>query len=290
MSFGNQKIAINLREAEKDNALIETLSDGKEKIYYPKKFATRWNCEKLQVNQAFAYREESDQNPPRLETFITGTARLVSDYDVSVIGEPENKTVAVEISFRPNDSPDLLAVREHENQNSNIRLSGGPYGRAHMGFNRADWEIRSKDNWWLECYLHSTTLQPLISAISSGVLDKVSLSVELRNFYTDEPPYVPFHDKAHLFLRPNKSDNTINNPEVAHGWLEGIWLKLEGVELSQRKQEFVQEEPEQSLTDTVPDPAIQASQLVSERIESLRRTMKWVLILISAALLLQLFK
>lgn len=291
MAYGEEKVFIQLRDGEKDGALIET-REGKEQAYYTKQFATHWNCEKLQVRQGFAYREEGDKDPPKTITYVTGTARLSSDYDVSVIGEPENRTTTVELSFRPDDSPELLKKSESETEESKYRLCRS-YGRAFMGFNRGDWEIRSNDQWWLECHLHSTALQHLINSISAGTLSQASLSVRLNNLYTDEPPYVPFSREAHLFLRPDKRDNTINAPEVAFGWLEGLGLSLGTVDIShpfEIEPEYEQGTREADVTDSVPQPTIQASQFVASRIDALRRTVKWVGGLIALALFLLLFK
>lgn len=291
MAYGEEKVAIDLRDGEKDGALIEA-REGKEQTYYPKQFATHWDCERLQVRQGFAYREEGDQDPPKTITYVTGIARLSSDYDVSVIGEPENRTTTVELSFRPDDSPDLLKKNENETEESRYRLSRS-YGRALMGFNRADWEVRSNDQWWLECHLHSTALQHLINAISAGTLSQASLSVRLNNLYTDEPPYVPFSREAHLFLRPDKRDNTINAPEIAFGWLEALGISLGAVVIApppELEPDYEQDAREADVTDSAPQPTIQASQVVAARIDALRRTVKWVGGLITLALFLLLFK
>jgi len=293
MAYGEEKVAIKLRDGEEKGALVEIREDGKEKTYYPKQFATHWKCEKLQVIQGFAYRDESDQDPPKTVTYVTGTARLSSDYDVSVIGEPENKAITVELSFRPDDSPDLLEESESEKKESRYRLSR-PYGRTILGFNRADWEIESDDQWWLECRLHSTALQPLINAISAGTLSQASFSSRFNNLYTDEPPFVPFSRKAHLFLRPDERDNTIDMPEIAHGCLEGLALGLGSVDVapvSQPEPDYEEDLHGADVTDSAPQSAVQASQFVAARVEALRVTVKWVGGLIAAALfLLLLFK
>ena len=44
MAYGEEKIAIKLRDGEENGALIETCEDGKEKNYYLKQFATHWTC------------------------------------------------------------------------------------------------------------------------------------------------------------------------------------------------------------------------------------------------------
>lgn len=292
MASGAGKVVINLREGEKYGALVEMGADENERTYYPKRFAVDWNVEKLQVRQRFAYRDESDQNPPKMLTFVTGVARLASDYSVSVIGEPTNTTTTVELSLQPDDSPDLLKENESESKETEFRFSRS-YGRAHMGFNRADWEFRTSDQWWLECRIHSTALQPLINAITAGTLRQVVLSVKLTNLFTDEPPYVPFSSHEHLFLRPNKHDNTIDMPEVAHGWLEGLGLGLSAVDIappSEPEPDYEQEMGQSVVADPAIHPATLASQAMVGHIETLRRTVKWVGGLIVVALFLLLLK
>jgi|SRR5690554_929877 len=292
MTNGDEKASIKLRDGEESGALIETREDGTEATYYPKHFATRWSCENLQVRQGFADREDGDHGPPRTITYITGIARLSSDYDLSVIGEPDNKTATVGLSFWPDDSPDLLAERENERKESRYRLSS-PHGRAVLGFSRADWEIQSDDQWWLECRLHTTALQPLIDAISAGTLTQASLSVRLNNLYTDESPYVPFLREAHLFLRPDKRDNTIDMPEIAHGWLEALGLGLGAVDIvppSEPEPDSGQDEYRAGDVDPAPQPVIQTSQLIADRIDALRIAVKWAGGFIAAALILLLFK
>lgn len=295
MAYGQEKVVVKLRDDEKLNELIETCEDGKERTYYPRIFATHWNCEKLQVRQGFAYRYENDLDPPKMLTYITGVARLNSDYNVSIIGEPENITTTVELSFRPDDSLDLLKVHKDEKREAGMLFSQ-PYGRAQMGFLRADWEIRSSDQWGLECQLHSTALQPLVDAISSGALKQVSLSVRLNNLFADEHPCVPFSHGAHLFLRPNKQDNTIETPEPAHGWLEGLGLGLQTFDLAPPppiEPELDYEDDKQQAE--VPalafsQPEIQVLPLIVARIEALRGTIKWVGGFIAVALFLLLLK
>lgn len=291
MAHGDEKVSIKLRDSDENGALVETREDGKEATYYPKQFATRWSCESLQIRQGFADREDGDHGPPRTITYITGIARLSSDYDLSVIGEPDNKTVTVGLSFRPDDSSDLIEESENERNESRYRLSR-PHGRAVLGFNRADWEIQPDDEWWLECRLHSTALQPLIDAISAGTLTQARLSVRLHNLYTDESPYVPFVREAHLFLRPDKRDNTIDMPEIAHGWLDALGLGLGVVDLrpSEPEPDYEKDTYKADVADPAPQPVIQASQLIPAHIDALRITVKWVGGIIAAALFLLLFK
>lgn len=291
MIHGEKEVAVKIRQSEKYRALIETREDGKEVTYYPRRFAIHWNCTKLEVRQSFEYRTETDIDPPRMFTYVTGIAYLTSDRSISVIGEPKNETVSVALSFRPDDSPDLLKGDDSEREPGLILSS--PYGRAHMGFSRADWEIRSTDEWWLQCSLHSTVLRHLIDAIRTGTLEQVSLSVRLNNLFTDQPPYVPFSRDEYLFLRPNTGDNTISMREMTHGWLEGIDIRMRSLDLSPPQEpnpepDETQEQPEVLVLG--PTPLVQASQLMAAQIDALRKTMKWVGGLIVVVLLLLLFK
>ncbi len=297
MAYGQEKVVIKLRDDEKLNALIETCEDGKERTYYPRRSAIHWNCEKLQVRQGFAYRDENDLDPPKMLTYVTGVARLTSGYSVSVIGDPQNITTVVEVSFHPDDKLNLLKAREDEKEEEGLMFSH-PYGCASMGFWRHDLGIQPSETWWLECRLHNTALQHLIDAISSESLKQASFSVRLNNLFTDEHPYVPFSHGAHLFLRPNKQDNTIEMPAPAHGWLEGIELRLLAFDLAPPPPivpELAYEDDKQQaeVSDSSPSPQqseIQTLPLIVARIEALRGTIKWVGGLIAVAMFLLLLK
>lgn len=290
MAYGDPKIVVQLRNDEKYGALIETKKDGSEKTYYPKQFATDWTCEKLQVCQSFAYRDKEELGPPKVLTYIAGTARLEFDHNVSIIGEPENSTVTVDLSFRPDDSPELL-ISNDAGEVEGFRLSRS-YGRANMGFNRADWETRTSDCWWLECRLHSSALQHLIDAISNGTLERASLSVRLNNLFTDGAPYIPFIEREHLFLQPNIKDNSIDLPEMAYGWLERLGLHLRSFDVTPPTELGSNYEQEEKKVTVGPElsPAVQASQLMAAHVDALRGTIKWVGGLIAFFLFLLLFK
>lgn len=289
------KAVIKLRPGEQYSALVETTEDGTEQTYYPKRFAVYWEAEKLQICQGFEPRTNDDSNPPNVITSVKGTARLKSDYYVSVIGEPKNKTATVELYIHQDDSPTLLKIDDHEPEPG--LFFSPPYGRACMGFSRADLEIQSNDQWWLECRLHSSALRHLIGAIQNGTVERVTLSVRLNNLFTDEPPYVPYISSEHLFLRPSTKDDTIETPEMAHGWLEGLGLRLRSVDLSPMKEPEPEPDSEPSpvhnpseVRDSDSSPVVQASKLMATHIDELHRTMKWIGSLIIVILLVLLFK
>lgn len=292
MANGDKKVAIKLEVGEEDDVIIETKNDGNKQAYYPNQFAVHWICENLKLHKNFGDRTKDDLEPPKMLTYITGIARLKYCYGLSVIGEPNNTTIAVELSIRPDDSLDLLKMDEEKPKKGILGFSQ-LYGCAMMGFNRADREIRSNDKWWLECRLHSAALQPLIDTISNATLENMSLSVCLNGVFTHESPYVPFSRERHIFLRPDIRDNTINFPEVASGWVEGIWLDLKPVDVvSPPKPESVCEIEHEPKKIVYPDilPTVQVAQLLANRIDALRETIRLVGGLMVVIFLLLLFK
>ena len=266
------KVVINLREGAKDGELFETRPDGKEHSYYPRTFGVNFVVTQLRVSQAFNYRNETDQGPSLMQRFVDGSAWLSDDYGLSVIGEPQNKTKKVDLQFRTDDRPNLLTK-----QQGDIDMGlGGAHGRASLGFNRADWEIKNSDQWYLSLYLNSASLEPLIDAVLSGAVKQANLRVRLRRLYSDDPPYMPIDD-SNLYLRPNAQDNTIDMPECADGFLEGLRLDYATVDVRPPVEPEAVEPAEQpNAPDPVVDPMLPVMQQLSVRIEGLRGTVKWV--------------
>lgn len=280
------KVVINLREGAKDGELIETRPDGTEHSYYPRLFGVNFVVSELRVSQAFPYRGDKDEGPSLLEFFVDGTAWLEDDYGLSVIGEPNNKTKNVELQFRIDDRPNLLEKQEGEMEMS----FGSAHGRASLGFNRADWEIKSSDQWYLVVYLNSVSIQPLIDAVLAGTVKQANLRVNLTQLYSDIPPYMPIED-SNLYLRPNLRDNTIDLPACANGFLEGLRLDYAMID-TRPPVEPEHSEPEEKHTSIEPvaDPMVHAVQQLAAHIETLRGTVKWVGWLIIALLAIMVLK
>jgi len=276
------KIVIKLREGAKDGELIETRSDGKEHSYYPRKFGVSFVVTELRISQAFNYRTEEDEGPALMQFFADGVAWLCDDYGLSVIGEPQNKTRKVELQFRADDRPNLLTKQEGD---AGMGF-GGAYGRASLGFNRADWETKTSDQWYLSVYLNSASLQPLIDAVLAGTVKQANLRVRLKGLYSDDPPYMPIDD-SNLYLRPNARDNTIDMPECADGFLDGLRLDYTTVDVrppAEPKQAAPVEDP--IAPEPVVDPMLPAMWQLTAGIEALRGTVKWVGGLIVACLVI----
>ena len=277
--------AVPLREDSKSGALIED-AVGAERNYYPRTYHVNWTIESLQVHKGFAFRDEGAEGPPKLQTFVIGAARLQSDYDLSVIGEPGNKTSQVELSFHPDDRLEMLT---RDSSDISLLSYSQAYGRASLGFNRADWESSSGDQWWLQCNLHSAALQSLIDAVESRSIVHATISVKLKGLFSDEPPFVPFSEEAHLFLRPNVRDNTIQFPEPAMGWLVGLGMQLTSVDLNSRLTTPASEAHTETPYVEPDSPAESENSglsLIAAQIESLRATLKWIGVFITLGVLL----
>lgn len=290
MSPDEVKTAVPLREDPESGTLIAGAVGAEEHKYYPRTFHVDLTIESLRVHKGFAFRSEGAEGPPELQTFVLGAARLESDYDLSVIGEPGNKTRHVQFSLRPDDRLEILT---RDSSDIGLLSFSQAYGRASLGFNRADWESRSNDQWWLECNLHSAALQPLIDAIANRSIAHAGISVKLKGLFSDEPPFVPFSEEAHLFLRPNARDNTIQFPEPAIGWLVGLGLQLTSVDLNPGMTTLASEvhpEPVQVEPDAPVERDNSGLSLLAARIESLRITVKWIGVFVTLGVLLLLLK
>lgn len=281
------KVVIQLRDGAKDGELVETRPDGKEHNYYPRVFGVNFVVTQLRVSQAFNYRNKEDEGPSLMHYFVDGIAWLNDDYGLSVIGEPKNKTKKVELQFRADDRPDLLKKQQGDME---MRGFGGAHGRASLGFNRADWELKSSDQWYLSVYMNSASLQPLIDAVLAGTVKQANLRVSLKRLYSDYPPYMPIDD-SNLYLRPNARDNTIDMPECADGFLEGLRLDYSTVDVRPPAEpEPIEPAEEQNAPEPIVEPMLPAIQQLGARIEALRGTVKWLGGLVIACLVIMALK
>lgn len=283
MGHEEKETFVNLRKGERHDELIETGEDGKERFYYPKRYTVRLECEKLQVCSVVSFEEGDENIRPAAKPRIRGIARIESSANVSLIGEPENRAVRFELSILADESPGLLNPSENEVNDKEMFFLSKPFGRACMGFNRADWEIDSDDQWWLEVRLNGQLLQPVIEAINSGHLERLSLGVQLKNLFTDEHPYAPSFRYEQLFLRPRAKDNSLKMPELAYGWLTELGLGLRSVDLTPKTESEPEEElhpVEEAMQETLAEPEVlaevQASLILAAHLEALRGTIRWV--------------
>lgn len=266
MGEAYEKVVVNL--VERDDKSVEHTGPDGQRTYYPGRHA--WMD--LQDLQVWRHLRETETDKPKMVLQLQGEARL-QDYDISVIGEPENKTRSIRVSVQARDEvPE--AFKDYE---SVIGVGFKPLGIAQLGFNRADWEIGNSDEWWLSCYVTESTLVALADAVDSKSLQSLKLGLMLRNLYTSEGPWAPVSSKAHLFLRPSRHDNSIALPEMASGYIVHLSRAQGRVDLRPAKVDETDDTQEHMLPrEVTPDPIAGAITALSASVAALRHTIKWV--------------
>ena len=286
MAYGDEKVVIDVREAERGSIVYKDKS-GKETSYYPTR--TAWlEIEDLQVMVVLGDTPK-DAKEGVLVTRIRGIARL-EDRSLSVVGDPTTKTRTLTISFETGDwRPKREPAEEIEGFGL---LSTTELGGAMLGFNRADWEIGNENEWWASCYLQASFVQALETAIKDGHLAGVKVGLSLRGLYTSEGDWAPVSERGDLFIRPNRADNTLAIPDMANGFVRGIHFTRAKVDL--RRPAPIEDEDfseDEKPTPAIPiDPVAIAVDVLSARMEKLRITVKWVGGLLVAVLVLMLMK
>lgn len=284
MGYRDEKVVVQVTEGE-DKSLEHVGPDGKSRTYYPD--SQLWlDLQELQVMREV--REPlDDSKAPELVTFLRGEARL-EDYDISVIGEPDNKTRTLTVSLQVRDVSPAMKEADAELRES---YHGKPIGYAHVGFNRADWEVGTSDDWWLACYITDDTMRALADAVAAGTLKSIKVGLRLKGLYSTDHPFAPISVRSHLFLRPRRSDSTIEWPQPAHGHIFQLSMGLSSVDM--RPVGVKEDDPEQEHMEVraVPlDPVAVAVGALAERVAALRTTLKWVGGISAAALLILAFK
>lgn len=287
MAFGDEKVVVDVRDVEHSDEIEYADKAGAKHTYYP--CQANWlKVEDLQVLIALTNPPEGTKEPG-LVTRIRGIARL-EDRSLSVVGDPATKTCTLTVSFEagewpPKDTEELILYRATH--------LFSPMGVAMLGFNRADWEIGNKSEWWVSCYVPAAFVQALEASVKSGQLTSVRVGLALRGLYTTVHSYARISAGGDLFIRPNRSDNTIEIPDMASGYVHSLYLTTAKVDL--RKPEPI--EPEDTSFDDAPtppaipvNPVANAVDLLSARVEKLRTTLKWVGGFIAVAVFLLVMK
>lgn len=279
MGYGDPKVVVPVTERE-DKALEYTDPKGAKYAYYPGRHI--WlDLQELQVWRHL--KEAKDDGPPTFVLQLQGVGRL-EDYGISVMGEPDNRTRSLKVIL---DHGDIAAAKVEAEKDTESFMYSAPLGRAFLGFSRADWEIGNRDEWWLSCYVTKETLEGLSKTVTSGSAKSVKLGVRLANIYSDDHPMAPVSSKAHLFLRPDRKDNTINNPENARGYV--LHLSVAEAAVDMRPVEVPQEDDTQEhmeVRELPPDPVAAAIDRLTVAIAGLRSSLKWVGGIAAAALVI----
>lgn len=285
MAYRDSKVVVDLKDIE-HGEILYTDTDGKTHTYYPTR--NIWlEVQTLEVLTILGDPKEEGAEPPLLNR-VRGAAML-EDRSISVVGDPESKVRTLTISFEAGDWRPKPEEPKPELFPSMHTYLGG----AMLGFNRADWEIGNSDDWWIVCYLPKLFIEALVTDIRSGQLYGMKLSLVLRDLYTTEHRMAPVSSRGHLFIRPNKRDNTIGLPEIATGHVCAIHFASASLDLNKSK---VPELDETFATDEemhptpLEDSVGTAVAVLGARLEQMHVTVRWVGGFIMAALLLIAFK
>jgi hypothetical protein len=285
MGYGDEKVVVEVTDGQ-DGALEHVTKDGKKLTFYP---ASRFNLD-VQELQFWQYLREPGDNDsvPVMVPQLRGKARL-EDYGISVIGEPDNKTRTLDVQ--------LLAAASHPDPENLDKEALGiftfskPVGVAHLGFNRADWEIGNANEWWLCCYVPEVMHKALVDAVTAGTLTSVGISLHMKNLFSDGHPYAPVSMRNTFYLRPNRSDNTIKLPETARGYVMNMGASFAKVDM--RPVEIAEDDTDKEhleVREVPPDPVAVAVAALTTKVAELRSTIKWVGGIAAVALLMLAFK
>lgn len=289
--MSEEKVVVKVKSEAERKLVIET-PEGKEQTYYLNPIRTMYlHVQKLQISKGLHLYHFGDAElgpQPELSLYVLGTATL-EGRSISVIGDPGNKTRTLSLSFKAPNEEGKQSEDAAQKQGKTPR-----YTSATVGLNRHDWEIGNDDDWFAECEVSPDTLIAISSAVSSGRLRGMTVGLTLEGIYSDDD-WAPPSVKTDWFLRPNRSDDTIDFPELARGDITRLWLDLASVDLRPQSEE-ANPEPE-ALDD--PAPAPMAAQMdhhttvlyvLAGNVEKLRGTLKWVGGLIAFFLLVLAFK
>ncbi len=282
MRNGDPKRTVALKEVD-HGALELTEVTGEKRTFY--RADSVWlTLENLELRTSLAAPKE-EGGEPRLLNYLEGLAKL--DQPIAIIGDPSSKTRTLNISFHYRDD---WTPPKPVHDDSILALSP-PLGHALLGFNRRDWEIGNEDTWWASCTFPQSFIEQLTAAVRSGHLREMTVVLTLKNLYSDTHDLVPPSMKGRLFLRPNATDNSIGDPQIAAGGVSSLHFTSDRNEFPETPDPKVHEEPVaveavEPVAEQPPDQVAVALALLAGRIDLLRTSVKWVGGLIFLGLLL----
>ena len=236
--------------------------------------------ETLEVGAVGSYIDEESKSPLiKTHHVLRGTALLHGT--LGVIGAPKLKTRILNLSLKGSQDGREQPWKER----------GEVMPTAFVGFNRADWEVGSDDDWFAECFVAEAVLTEIIESVRTGRIKSLKINLRLQNIYTDDrwsPPSV----RTDWFLRPNRSDNGLKIPELAQGVVSGVFLSERAVTLTEpaeekteSDEESLEQEQPQVLNESDPktNPVAESIVMLTAQLVELRRVVWWILMAIVAA-------
>ncbi|SOE99533.1 hypothetical protein SAMN05446635_7555 [Burkholderia sp. OK233] len=278
MVFLEKNVATELIERT-DHTLEHVGFEGEKRTYFPAK--SMWlRLGQLHAAQELAEPLDADKQPT-LSTSLHGVAHL-DGQELSIIGDTGQAMQTVEVSFEARDvsRADRLGLRELEDE-LGISFSDVPLGTARLGVNRADAETGEPDRWWLACHIPEACIQALSKAMSDGQLGAVELGLALRHLYTAESAMADPQRGSNLFLRPNKSDGTIEWPEMAIGYVTHLRIDLATTQLRAAAPSGGRDD------ELTTNPVADAVNSLALRLASLMTTVRWIGFFIGILLFLE---
>ncbi|EHP40296.1 Na/Pi-cotransporter II-like protein [Cupriavidus basilensis OR16] len=285
-THGEQRDGLEIRE-HRGHTLELLSADGKTQAYYPAK--SLWlTLQDLQVVQQLESAGGDAQST--LSTYIHGTASF-DDCRLSIIGESESSTRTVQISFaaREVSTADGKGLREWQEE-LGIALSDVPLGAARLGYNRSDHEMQEPEQWWASCLVPESSLQALSEGVADGRLTAVKVGLCLRGVYiSEEQAVADFSGESCVCLRPGKSDNAMESPEIADGYVVHLSLDLTKVSLRGLEQSESAHDGLVLQEQINPTEADAVSVLV-EKLGKLVASLKWLAALVALLVVVFAFK
>ncbi|GAB3629969.1 membrane protein [Pandoraea terrae] len=285
VAYGEAGNGIEIRERG-GHTLEYVDAGGKTQTYFPAK--SLWlTLQDLQIVQQLE--PAGGETQSTLSTYIHGAARF-DDSRLSIIGESENSTRTVQVSFaaREISTADRQGLREWQDE-LGITFSDVPLGTATLGYNRSDREMQEPDQWWASCHVPESSMRALSEGVEDGRLTAVKVGLSLRHVYVSDRVVADFPGESCLFLRPGKSDHGMDPPEIATGYVVHFALDLAKVSLRRLEHN---ENSHDALPLQAPSNIAEAN-AISVQVEKLGKLvthLKWLAVLVAVLIIVFAFK
>lgn len=148
---------------------------------------------------------------PETPLFVRGTATLEGG-SISVMGDPGNEARVLAIDFYALDDE---VWRKHK-ELAQMLGKAPHYTLVKVGLARRRPDVGTDDAWFVKCQVPPAMLRALASAVSCDAIGSISVRLALRGIYSSESR-ASQSVKTDWYLRPNRLDNTVDEPEMAYG-------------------------------------------------------------------------
>lgn len=279
-----------LKVKAEDERQLVTEIDGAEKTFYLNPIRTMWVDVEIatifvgasgNVSIDYETREILTTAPFRIDLpkpRISGTASLGRS-SIALMGNSATRSQVLNVSIHEYDYDEDAAFKKKQGL--------PPVKTAHLFHMEHDWEIGNKEGWELSLYVEQPMLAQLVEAVASKRVKTVKLGMRFSNIYSDDD-WAPPSMSADWFTRPDERGSGVMNAPI--GYLESCQIELEQADL--RKPQDVYADEEQAVEpsqEPISQNAVALSKL-SESVDAMSTTIKWVGGLIAGVLLVILFK